>query len=196
MDRVPPLARVGQNSRERQRDLAGARAHGRAAPGGAAPRPVHRLAAETGAGPARAAAQLLALQRARHRALSGQHQAGTPWRRRGLHRRRAAHRRRGGCERATGRLHASAGRRPRGFPERRHRRDARAGNAPRLGGWARRRGKSGGSMAPATAASIRSPRRRARSSRRSPMATATFATARPIPRIARAWISTLGDAWT
>jgi MOSC domain-containing protein YiiM len=40
------------------------------------------------------------------------------------------------------------------------------------------------------------PLRRAPSSKLWPTATATFATARPIPRIGQAWISTLPDAWT
>ena len=77
----------------------------------------------------------------------------------------------------------SAGRRARRFPERRHRRHAGARDAARAGGRSVDRGKSGGSTAPATAASILLPRRRAPCSQPCPTATAISATARPIPRI-------------
>src|SRR5271167_2225395 len=50
--------------------------------------------------------------------------------------------------------------------------------------------RNGGSTAPATAASIRLPRRRAPCSRPCRAATATFATARPVLRICRLSIST------
>jgi hypothetical protein len=65
-----------------------------------------------------------------------------------------------------------------------------------LAAGGRRRGRSGGSTALGTAGSILLPRRCAPSWRRCPTATAMSATARPIRRIARAWTSTLGGAWT
>ena len=45
MARIPPAARIAQDARERQRDFAGARAHGRAAPRRGPSRTVRRAAA-------------------------------------------------------------------------------------------------------------------------------------------------------
>ena len=131
---IPPASRGAQDPRERQRDLAGARARRRAAPGGALARPVRRAAAEAGI-------RRPALMRSY--SLSGE--PGTE------HYRVSVKREPGGAagayiddklqvgdvvdaSAARGNFTLSAGRRRRRFPECRHRRDARARDASRAGG--------------------------------------------------------------
>ena len=63
--RIPPASRIAQGARERQRDLADARAHRRAAGRRGSPRPVCRAAARADIR-ARADAQLFAVGRAWH----------------------------------------------------------------------------------------------------------------------------------
>ena len=96
----------------------------------------------------------------------------------------------------AGQLHAAAGRRARRLPECRHRRDPGARDAPRAGG---RSVAEGSLVAPRSPQPPRASvcRGGARAPQQPcPTATATSATARPIPRIGRVWISTLAGAWT
>ena len=77
MGGVPPAAGVAQGSREQQRHLAGARAHGWASSDRSSARPVCRAAAKAGARCARADAQLFVVGRTQCRALSRERQAGS-----------------------------------------------------------------------------------------------------------------------
>ncbi len=65
-------------SRQQHRDLADARAHGWPLSDRSPARPIHRASAEPGARCARAVAQLFTVGRTQHRALSREHQAGSP----------------------------------------------------------------------------------------------------------------------
>ena len=120
----------------------------------------------------------------------------TAWGGWGLHRHSGPGRRRSGRERATRQLHVETRQRTRHPTECRRRRNPGAGHASCIGRRGTRRGRSGGSTLPATAASIRLRQRRASSSRLCNTATATSATALLVRRIGRVSISTLPGAWT
>ena len=92
------------------------------------------LAAQAGIRCDCADAQLFAVGGAECRALSRERQAGSPWRRRHLHRRRAAGRRRRGRKRGTRQFHAAAGQHARCFVECRNRGHPGARYTSRVGG--------------------------------------------------------------
>ena len=113
-----------------------------------------------------------------------------------LCRRRAQDWRRHRARRATRQFHATTGGQARRPAKRGHRRHPGARHAPRARCARRNAETSGGCTAPATAASIRSPPRRAGCWRGSLTITATSASACLIRPIVSASISTPPDIWT